>query len=76
MMNYIIYGIHFQLQMNKKFKEKLIYFSKEYKEIISIKNKIKTKFIFKKYNRDIKSSIEINDELHNLWDTHSVTNEF
>ena len=39
MMNYIIYGIHFQLQMNKKFKEKSICFSKEYQEIISIKNK-------------------------------------
>ena len=46
MMNYIIYGIHFQLQMNKKFKEKLIYFSKEYQEIIIEAEKIKMNKIF------------------------------
>ena len=45
-MNYIIYGIHFQLQMNKKFKEKLIYFSKEYKEIIIEAEKLKMNKIF------------------------------
>ena len=50
MMNYIIYGIHFQLQMNKKFKEKLIYFSKEYQEIIIEAEKIKMNKIFNNKN--------------------------
>ena len=47
---------------------------KEYDKI-SKKIKLKLNSSLKNIIRDIKSSIEIDDELHNLWNTLSVTNE-
>ena len=50
---------------------------KEYDKISKkIKLKLNSSLKNIKVIRDIKSSIEIDDELHNLWNTLSVTNEF
>ena len=49
---------------------------KEYDKISKkIKLKLNSSLKNIKVIRDIKSSIEIDDELHNLWNTLSVTNE-
>ena len=50
---------------------------KEYDKISKkIKLKLNSSLKNIKVIRDIKSSIKIDDEIHNLWNTLSVTNEF